>query len=156
MEGSPPFFTGSGRCSPKVVRCNCQSCYMFFSQVLSHLGREDLSRFVHFCTGSSLLPPGGFAGLKPLLQVRQINIFFGGLGWFLVFFFQISWGGGERGSLPTSHTCFNMFVLPDAESYQQLERVKYLNPWNKLLRSSSFRERLISYPPKVQRLVDNS
>jgi len=75
----------------------------WFWQVLSHLGREDLSRFVHFCTGSSLLPPGGFAGLKPLLQ--------------------ISWGGGERGSLPTSHTCFNMFVLPDAESYQQLERV---------------------------------
>merc|ERR1719397_1351096 len=52
----------------------------WFWEVLSHLGREDLSRFVQFCTGSSLLPPGGFAGLKPLLQV--------------------SWG--ERGSLPTS------------------------------------------------------
>ena len=36
---------------------------------------------------------------------------------------QVSWGGGERGSLPTSHTCFNMIVLPDAENYQQLEKV---------------------------------
>jgi len=70
---------------------------------LTHLGKEDLSRFAQFCTGSALLPPGGFSALKPLLQ--------------------ISWGGGERGSLPTSHTCFNMIVLPDAENYQQLERV---------------------------------
>ena len=37
---------------------------------------------------------------------------------------QVSWGGGERGSLPTSHTCFNMLGLPDAENYQQLEKVK--------------------------------
>jgi len=75
----------------------------WFWEVLAHLGKEDLSRFAQFCTGSSLLPPGGFAALKPLLQ--------------------ISWGGGERGSLPTSHTCFNMLVLPDADNYQQLERV---------------------------------
>lgn len=75
----------------------------WFWQVLTHLGKEDLSRFAQFCTGSALLPPGGFSALKPLLQ--------------------ISWGGGERGSLPTSHTCFNMIVLPDAENYQQLERV---------------------------------
>lgn len=76
---------------------------VWFWEVLSHLGKEDLSRFAQFCTGSSLLPPGGFQALKPLLQ--------------------ISWGGGERGTLPTSHTCFNMIVLPDAENYQQLERV---------------------------------
>ncbi len=29
----------------------------------------------------------------------------------------------EQGSLPTAHTCFNLLVLPDAENYQQLERV---------------------------------
>jgi hypothetical protein len=28
-----------------------------------------------------------------------------------------------QGSLPTAHTCFNLLVLPDAENYQQLERV---------------------------------
>ena len=78
----------------------------WFWEVLTHMGREDMSRFVRFCTGSSLLPPGGWAGLKPQLQ--------------------ISWSGGERGSLPLSHTCFNMVVLPDAESYHQLERVLLL------------------------------
>jgi len=75
-------------------------------QVLSHLGPEDWARFVRFCTGSSLLPPGGWAELKPHLQ--------------------ISWSGAERGSLPSSHTCFNMIVLPDAQDYHQLERVLLL------------------------------
>ena len=92
----------------------------WFWEVLSHLGREDLSRFLQFCTGSSLLPPGGFAALKPLLQVKNVP-FVNILNEQLV---QVSWGGGERGSLPTSHTCFNMIVLPDAENYQQLEKVK--------------------------------
>jgi len=76
---------------------------VWFWQVLSHMCKEDLSRFVQFCTGSSLLPPGGWAALRPQLQ--------------------ISWGGAERGTLPTSHTCFNMIVLPDAENYHQLEKV---------------------------------
>ena len=53
--------------------------------------------------GSSLLPPGGWSELSPLLQ--------------------ISWSAAARGSLPTAHTCFNLLVLPDAENYQQLERV---------------------------------
>jgi len=75
----------------------------WFWQVLQHMGKEDLSRFVQFCTGSSLLPPGGWAGLRPHLQ--------------------ISWGGAEAGTLPTSHTCFNMIVLPDAENYHMLEKV---------------------------------
>ena len=75
-------------------------------QVLSHLGPEDWARFVRFCTGSSLLPPGGWAELKPHLQ--------------------ISWSGAERGSLPSSHTCFNMIVLPDVQDYHQLERVLLL------------------------------
>jgi len=75
----------------------------WFWQVLTHMSQEDLTRFVQFSTGSALLPPGGFAALRPILQ--------------------ISWGGAVRGSLPTSHTCFNLVVLPDSESYQELERV---------------------------------
>ena len=78
----------------------------WFWQILTHMSKEDMSKFVRFCTGSSLLPPGGWSGLKPLLQ--------------------ISWGGAERGSLPVSHTCFNMIVLPDVENYHQLERVVLL------------------------------
>jgi len=78
----------------------------WFWQVLTLMSQEDMTRFVRFCTGSSLLPPGGWAGLKPLLQ--------------------ISWSGAERGSLPISHTCFNMIVLPDAETYHQLEKVMLL------------------------------
>ena len=78
----------------------------WFWQVLTLMSQEDMTRFVRFCTGSSLLPPGDWAGLKPLLQ--------------------ISWSGAERGSLPISHTCFTMIVLPDAETYHQLEKVMLL------------------------------
>ena len=78
--------------------------------MLSHLGREDLSRFVHFCTGSSLLPPGGFAGLKPLLQVRQINIFFVGIGVILSLFLPDKLGRWRTGkpadiSYMLQHVC---------------------------------------------------
>jgi len=64
-----------------------------------------MARFVQFVTGSSLLPPGGWSELSPILQISL---------------------GGEKGSLPTSHTCFNLLVLPDAENYQELERVLIL------------------------------
>jgi len=74
-------------------------------EALSHFSNEDMARFVQFITGSSLLPPGGWAELSPSLQ--------------------ISLGGGS-GSLPTSHTCFNLLVLPEAASYQELERVLLL------------------------------
>ena len=47
----------------------------WFWEVMSHLGREDLARFAQFCTGSSLLPPGGFGGLKPLMQVDRGNFY---------------------------------------------------------------------------------
>ena len=49
----------------------------------------------------ALLPPGGWADLSPVLQISL---------------------SGERGSLPTSQTCFNLLVLPWYDSYQQLER----------------------------------
>jgi hypothetical protein len=39
----------------------------------------------------------------------------------MVFVSKFLYGG--QGSLPTAHTCFNLLVLPDAENYQQLERV---------------------------------
>jgi len=75
----------------------------WFWIAVTHMTQEDLSRLVQFCTGSSLLPPGGFKDLEPKLQ--------------------LSWGGLDPGSLPVSHTCFNNLVLPDAKSYQELERV---------------------------------
>ena len=70
-------------------------------EALSHFSAEDMARFVQFVTGSSLLPPGGWADLSPVLQISL---------------------SGERGSLPTSQTCFNLLVLPWYDSYQQLER----------------------------------
>jgi len=77
----------------------------WFWEALSHFSTEDMARFVQFVTGSSLLPPGGWADLSPSLQVSL---------------------GGDVGSLPTSHTCFNLLVLPPAESYEELERVLLL------------------------------
>ena len=76
---------------------------MTIMMMMMMIGREDMSRLVQFCTGSSLLPPGGFGSLEPRIQ--------------------ISYSGAPAGSLPMSHTCSNHLELPDAESYQQLEHV---------------------------------
>jgi len=78
---------------------------MWFWEALSHFSTEDMARFVQFVTGSSLLPPGGWADLSPSLQISL---------------------GGDAGNLPTSHTCFNLLVIPPSENYEELERVMLL------------------------------
>jgi hypothetical protein len=52
-----------------------------------------------FCTGSDRVPLGGLKSLKFVVQ-KQSN----------------------TSHLPTAHTCFNVFLLPEYESFEKLYR----------------------------------
>ena len=73
----------------------------WFWIILSNFSTEQMARLLQFATGSSHLPHGGFAALQP--------------------FFQII-GSGERNSLPTARTCFNMICLPDYDEFRHFEQ----------------------------------
>jgi hypothetical protein len=77
----------------------------WFWTALSHFSKEDMAKFVQFVTGSSVLPPGGWKELSPKFQIGFT---------------------GESGRLPLSYTCSNYILLPNATSYQELERVLLL------------------------------
>lgn len=73
----------------------------WFWQALGSFTPEQFARLLQFTMGSSQLPPGGFAELKPNFQIASSM---------------------ERGNLPTAHTCFNMICLPEHDSFQSFER----------------------------------
>ncbi len=74
----------------------------WFWAALASFTPEQLARMLQFTTGSSQLPPGGFAELRPR--------------------FQIGPGETPPGSLPTAHTCFNLICLPDHETFRHFEK----------------------------------
>ncbi len=74
----------------------------WFWAALASFSPEQFARLLQFSTGSSQLPPGGFAEVRPR--------------------FQLAPGETEQGSLPTAHTCFNMICLPEHRSYKEFER----------------------------------
>ena len=73
----------------------------WFWMALSHFTPEQFARLLQFTTGSSQLPPGGFADLKPLFQIAPTH---------------------KQDSLPIAHTCFNMICLSDHSSFQSFEK----------------------------------
>lgn len=72
----------------------------WFWEVLEGLNAEERSKVLHFTTGSSRLPPGGFEKLEPKFQVT------------------ISDQDNER--LPEAHTCINQIVLRRYSTQEQL------------------------------------
>ena len=72
----------------------------WFWQALGTFSPEQMARLLQFSTGSSQLPPGGFAELKPKYTIAK------------------NFGG----ALPTAHTCFNRICLPDHPSFGQFEK----------------------------------
>ena len=73
----------------------------WFWLILGNFTTEQMARLIQFTTGSSQLPHGGFAELKPNFQI----------------------GGGEgRNHLPTAHTCFNMICLPEHDVFVNFEQ----------------------------------
>ena len=45
----------------------------WFWLALSHFTAEQFARLLQFSTGSSQLPPGGFAALKPKFQIGNVQ-----------------------------------------------------------------------------------
>ena len=87
------FFSVRDGISSKIVN--------WFWLALSHFTNEQMARLLQFTTGSSQLPPGGFAELKPLFQIASNH---------------------SRNNLPTAHTCFNMICLPEHSSFKDFEK----------------------------------
>lgn len=74
----------------------------WFWTVVSSLTQEELARLLQFTTGSSQLPPGGFAALCPSFQIIAAP---------------------THSTLPTAHTCFNQLCLPTYDSYEEVHRM---------------------------------
>uniref|UniRef100_A0A4X2LFU4 HECT-type E3 ubiquitin transferase n=1 Tax=Vombatus ursinus TaxID=29139 RepID=A0A4X2LFU4_VOMUR len=88
---------GSWHFREKVMR--------WFWTVVSSLTQEELARLLQFTTGSSQLPPGGFAALCPSFQIIAAP---------------------THSTLPTAHTCFNQLCLPTYDSYEDVHKMLQL------------------------------
>ncbi|KAH0620495.1 hypothetical protein JD844_021016 [Phrynosoma platyrhinos] len=88
---------GSWHFREKVMR--------WFWTVVSSFTQEELARLLQFTTGSSQLPPGGFAALCPSFQIIAAP---------------------THSTLPTAHTCFNQLCLPMYDSYEEVHKMLQL------------------------------
>lgn len=77
----------------------------WFWTVVSSFTQEELARLLQFTTGSSQLPPGGFAALCPSFQIIAAP---------------------THSTLPTAHTCFNQLCLPTYDSYEEVHKMLQL------------------------------
>jgi len=73
----------------------------WFWDVVRELDAEQRCLLLHFTTGSSRLPPGGFTQLKPTFTVLVCD-------------------SGSSQHLPHAHTCANQITLPRYENCEQL------------------------------------
>lgn len=78
-----------------------------FWEVVHDFSEEDKKRLLQFTTGSDRVPVGGLSKLK----------------------FIIARNGPDSDKLPTSHTCFNVLLLPDYATKEKLQErlVKAIN-----------------------------
>lgn len=72
----------------------------WFWTIVTSFTQEELARLVQFITGSSQLPPGGFAELSPQIQISYAPL---------------------TNALPTAHTCFNQLCLPSYSSFKEMQ-----------------------------------
>lgn len=83
----------------------------WFWQCVRDMDSESRCMLLQFVTGSSRLPPGGFADLRARGHPFKVTV--------------MSHGGqrgvGDNSKLPEAHTCFNQIVLRDYASYEQLQ-----------------------------------
>ncbi|CAH3147874.1 unnamed protein product [Porites lobata] len=73
----------------------------WFWTIVTSFTQEELARLVQFITGSSQLPPGGFAELSPPIQISSAP---------------------TTDALPTAHTCFNQLCLPSYSSFKEMQK----------------------------------
>jgi len=75
--------------------------YEWFWRLVTELESDQRCLLLHFATGSSRLPPGGFSDLTPHFSVDISEM-------------------DSPDHLPIAHTCVNKIVLPRYASYEQL------------------------------------
>eukprot|EP00427_Karlodinium_veneficum_P027658 CAMPEP_0169217568 /NCGR_PEP_ID=MMETSP1016-20121227/18974_1 /TAXON_ID=342587 /ORGANISM="Karlodinium micrum, Strain CCMP2283" /LENGTH=569 /DNA_ID=CAMNT_0009295497 /DNA_START=619 /DNA_END=2324 /DNA_ORIENTATION=+ len=85
----------------QVASTPIQAVHAWFWEVVRELEAEQRCLLLHFVTGSSRLPPGGFASLQPPFNIT------------------VNPEGSER--LPVAHTCANNLVLQEYHSKAQLK-----------------------------------
>lgn len=101
------LISGISEIDPDDWRCHSEICcddtevLRWFWEVVEELTLEQRCMLLHFATGSSRLPPGGFQDLKPKFSV------------------DISTDSSDH--LPHSHTCVNKFVLCRYFSKDQMQ-----------------------------------
>ena len=78
----------------------------WFWSVVEGLDGEHRAKLLHFSTGSSRSPAGGFAQLQGYNGAQHL--------------FELQAVGGDTGRLPSAATCFNTLRLPRYTSEQQL------------------------------------
>ena len=66
---------------------------------MNELSLSDKKAFLMFCTGSDRAPIGGLKSLKFVIQKHA-----------------------NSDHLPTAHTCFNVLLLPEYESFEKLKK----------------------------------
>jgi E3 ubiquitin-protein ligase HUWE1 len=78
----------------------------WFWSAVEEFSQSERAKLLHFATGTSRVPFGGFANLRS--NGVETN-------------FRISRSYDDTSSLPSSHTCFNRLDLPDYPSYEILK-----------------------------------
>ncbi|XP_067031930.1 apoptosis-resistant E3 ubiquitin protein ligase 1-like isoform X2 [Acropora muricata] len=73
----------------------------WFWTIVKSFTQDELARLVQFITGSSQLPPGGFAELSPQIQISSAP---------------------TTDALPSAHTCFNQLCLPSYSSFTEMQK----------------------------------
>ena len=73
---------------------------VWFWEIVAAMSTADQHKLLSFATGSDRVPVGGFSEMEFVIQ-RQ---------------------GEDSESLPTSHTCFNVLLLPEYSSKEKLQR----------------------------------
>eukprot|EP00959_Pyramimonas_sp_CCMP1952_P413355 8661566-Pyramimonas_sp.AAC.1 len=77
----------------------------WFWEVVRGFDKEDLARFLQFCTGTTKVPLEGFKALQGISGPQR---------------FQIHRAYGASDRLVSAHTCFNQLDLPEYTSKEQL------------------------------------
>jgi len=101
------MISGNSNLDPEQWRAcsNSGNCIVqtWFWEVVAELEPEQRSLLLHFATGSSRLPIGGFAALQPTFSLEVSSV-------------------ASPQHLPISHTCSNQIILSKYTSKEQLQQ----------------------------------
>eukprot|EP01121_Diplochlamys_sp_Union-15-3_P013783 TRINITY_DN4327_c0_g1_i1.p1 TRINITY_DN4327_c0_g1~~TRINITY_DN4327_c0_g1_i1.p1 ORF type:complete len:456 (+),score=72.59 TRINITY_DN4327_c0_g1_i1:89-1456(+) len=74
-------------------------------QAVKELSQKELKRFLHFVTGTTKVPIGGFNHLYGSTGPQKFTVMH-----------------SKRTGLPTAHSCFNRLELPEYASFEELKK----------------------------------